>query len=360
MDLNRLAYVTNAPAQVHLPSRSLVGKDLGKLVCLALFGVLQESIVVEFVVMVLSTAFRRLNLKAGTTDRDYISANRISPETETFRCNMLRSLTTAMAELQNLEFDKIGTHLYRWNEPYEDAAECSQPEEQVYTYGPFESSKEFMTAELEAKWFPVADLEEENIQGQNMVLGIRKILDTFHATPTISLSSKDSQGKSEKETFVLSHPALDFQNILTDNDGNVPGIIDWEGCMTVPRCVSYSSFPDFLRRDWTTNFSLRKNPHMSFRLNHYRRVYANTMLVAGCADAKYTRKSAMYRAIVDAVNNDDNNSCSAPDLITKMIAQMPDLNTCDLDEFEEALGEGWGEAEEFLQEEIARLVDPEL
>jgi hypothetical protein len=83
---------------------------------------------------------------------------------------------------------------------------------------------------------------------------------------------------------------------------------------------------------------------MAFRLNHYRRIYANAMLATGCPDAKYTRKSAMYRAVAGAINNDDYRSCSAPDLITKMVAQMPDFNTWDVDELETCLGEGWDEA----------------
>jgi hypothetical protein len=108
--------------------------------------------------------------------------------------------------------------------------------------------------------------------------------------------------------------------------------------------VGYTCLPEFLRRDWTSLFSLNDSPHMAFRLNHYRRIYADAMLATGCPDAKYTRKSAMYRAIAGAINNDDYRSCSAPDLITKMVAQMPDFNTWDVDELEACLGEGWDEA----------------
>jgi aminoglycoside phosphotransferase (APT) family kinase protein len=299
-------------------------------------------------------------------DHSHVSENRISPETEAVRCSILRSLAATMVELQNIEFDKIGmpdftatvdrgekptiTHAYRWVE------DTTQTEDQLVLYGPFDSSSEYMTSKLEEMWSTTVD-PEDDVHIQNMFLGVRKILDIIYAHPTISFSRKDP---SQTETFVLRHPDLDLQNILIDDAGNITGIIDWEGCLAVPRCVGYTCLPEFLRRDWTSTFSLEDSPHISWRINHYRRIYADAMLATGCADAKYTRKSAMYRAIVDAVNNNDNRSCSAPDLITKMVAQMPDLNTCDLEELQASLGQGWEEAEEFLKGEIGRLVEPEV
>jgi aminoglycoside phosphotransferase (APT) family kinase protein len=41
-------------------------------------------------------------------DRNHLSENRVSHETEMMRCNILRSLATTMVELQNIGFDKIG------------------------------------------------------------------------------------------------------------------------------------------------------------------------------------------------------------------------------------------------------------
>jgi hypothetical protein len=304
-------------------------------------------------------------------DRNHLTENRVSPETEAIRCNILRSLAATMVELQNIEFDKIGmpdfgttvrcgekptiTHAYQWVE------DTAQTEDKLLPHGPFDSSKGYMTSKLEDKWPSTPDPEvDDDPRIQNMLLGVRKILDIIYSNPIISSSIQDSLDPSQKETFVLRHPDLDLQNILVDETGNITGIIDWEGCLAVPRCVGYSCLPEFLRRDWTSSFSLKDSPHMTFRLNHYRRIYADAMLATGCPDAKYTRKSAMYRAIVDAINNDDNTSCSPPDLITKMVAQLPDFNTWDVDELETCLGEGWAEAEECLKEEIGRLLEPDV
>jgi aminoglycoside phosphotransferase (APT) family kinase protein len=248
-------------------------------------------------------------------ERNHLSGNRVPPDTEMMRCNILRSLANTMVDLQNIEFDKIGmpdftatldhgekpviTHSYQW---VEDTAKNN---DQLIPYGPFDSSEEFMASKIEEKWSSLPDSDvEDDIRTQNMLLGVRKILNIIYANTIISCSVKPHQNSWDEETFVLRHPDLDLQNILVDDAGNVTGIIDWEGCFVVPRCAGYSCLPEFLRRDWTSSFSLSDSPHMTFLLNHYRRIYADAMLATGCPEAKYTRKSAMYRAIVDAINND--------------------------------------------------------
>ena len=304
---------------------------------------------------------------------NYINANRVSPEMELVRRNILTSLAGVMAELQDLEFDKIGMpdftktvenmgdapvimHSYRWKDPDKMTPEDLESESQVYAYGPFDSSKEYMTSKLEEKWSSTPDPEDDdNPYVQNMCLGVRKILDIIYAVPAITCSSETNEAK---ETFVLRHPDLDLQNILTDDDGNVTGILDWESCLALPRCVGYASLPEFLRRDWTSSFSVDDSPHMSWQLDHYRQIYADAMLATGCPDARYTRKSAIYRAVADAVNALDNQTCSEPDLISKLLMHIPGLRTCDVDEFEMCLGKGWSEAEEFLEVEIGKLLDP--
>ncbi|KAJ8122096.1 hypothetical protein O1611_g9932 [Lasiodiplodia mahajangana] len=50
--------------------------------------------------------------------------------------------------------------------------------------------------------------------------------------------------------FVLTHPDLDMQNILVTEEGNICGIIDWEGVAVVPTCVGNLCYPSFLIRDW--------------------------------------------------------------------------------------------------------------
>lgn len=275
-------------------------------------------------------------------DRNHIAASRVSSQTETVRRNILTRLATAIAELRHLRFDKIGmphftntlqfgtnpiiTRSYGWKDPSDMTLADLESTGQIYECTPFETSVEYMTSSLEEKWLSIPDPDDDdNPYVQNIFLGIRKILDIVYSLSPITVSKEDMCDSNEKETFVLRHPDLDLQNILTDEMGNVTGILDWEGCLSVPRYVGYSSFPEFLRRDWISSFSLDRSPHMSWLLPHYRQIYNDAMLATGCGDAKYTHKSAMYRAIVDAINEHDNATCSAPDLITKLLACISGL-----------------------------------
>ncbi|KAF5309253.1 hypothetical protein D9619_012694 [Psilocybe cf. subviscida] len=50
--------------------------------------------------------------------------------------------------------------------------------------------------------------------------------------------------------FVLSMPDFDYQNIFVDNEGNVTGLIDWDGMMVGPRQGGYARYPSWITRDW--------------------------------------------------------------------------------------------------------------
>jgi hypothetical protein len=303
-------------------------------------------------------------------NRNFINAGSITAETEVKRCTMLRSLAHTMAELRTLTFDRIGmpnlvvpqvvgsklevTHSYRWKAPYEMTQADLESDGQVYQYGPFDSSKEYMTAKLESAWSCAPDPElEDDPDTQNVVRGIRKILDMIYAQPTVASSKIDPNDGAEDESFVLRHPDLDFQNILVDDEGKITGIIDWEGCMAVPRCAGYASVPDFLRRDWERDFTLRDSPSISWELDHYRQIYADAMQEIGAPEAKYTLKSVMYRAVVDGLNEG-----SVLDLIPKLFAEIPGLRRTDVDEIEQFIGEGWPKGEEYLKDALEKLFEP--
>jgi hypothetical protein len=63
--------------------------------------------------------------------------------------------------------------------------------------------------------------------------------------------------------------------------------------MTMPRCVRYASLPEFLRRDWTSTFSLHGLPYTWFQLELYQQIYTNAMHATAFTDANYTQKPAM-------------------------------------------------------------------
>jgi hypothetical protein len=50
--------------------------------------------------------------------------------------------------------------------------------------------------------------------------------------------------------FVLSMPDFNYQNVFVDNDGNVTGLIDWDGMFVGPRQGGYARYPSWITRDW--------------------------------------------------------------------------------------------------------------
>ncbi|KAL5342911.1 hypothetical protein BJX70DRAFT_394351 [Aspergillus crustosus] len=78
--------------------------------------------------------------------------------------------------------------------------------------------------------------------------GIYRLLNLF-----IDLAVKECQSQhKEEKKFILSHPDFDIQNIIVSKtDGSLLGIIDWDGVIAVPRCVSGNEgYPSWLTRDW--------------------------------------------------------------------------------------------------------------
>ncbi|KAK3329701.1 hypothetical protein B0H66DRAFT_35093 [Apodospora peruviana] len=58
------------------------------------------------------------------------------------------------------------------------------------------------------------------------------------------------QESTTQEGFVLAVPDFDSQNIMTDDQGNLTGLIDRDFVQTMPRCLGYSRYPGWITRDW--------------------------------------------------------------------------------------------------------------
>lgn len=55
---------------------------------------------------------------------------------------------------------------------------------------------------------------------------------------------------ARKDQFVLTHPDFDMQNIIVSEDGELQGIIDWDGVAAVPHTIGNMKYPGWLTRDW--------------------------------------------------------------------------------------------------------------
>ena len=55
---------------------------------------------------------------------------------------------------------------------------------------------------------------------------------------------------SRMDPFVLAHPDFDIQNFIVSEEGELQGIIDWDGVAAVPRTLGNERYPGWLTGDW--------------------------------------------------------------------------------------------------------------
>ncbi len=111
------------------------------------------------------------------------------------------------------------------------------------------------------------------------------------------------------ETFVLSLPDYDSQNVMIDEHGRRTGIIDWDNVQAVPRFLGYSSLPGWITRDWDPtmyNYPGNERESSPEELEQIESVIVAKMkqLLHGDGDSCFTTKSHVYEAVAIAATND--------------------------------------------------------
>ena len=305
----------------------------------------------------------------------YLKADVPTPATHRRRVNFLNSLANQMVKLQRLKFDRIGmakiNHTYDVSHNSSDILEefssivgpsyhWSDPSDANLfdERGPFSTTQDYIQLGLQTTFGSVESHENHpNPNDDDLVnLGVRKMMEMVFNTTAFNSGGTD-------ETFVIHHDDLDLQNILTDEDGNVTGIIDWDGAFVGPRCVGPAAAPLFLTRDWFPNEHgerLEKSPHFGWNTPYYRNIYAAAMHKAELkegisSDAQFTAKSALYQAAFGAIYEGGDYL----DFGGKIITGLPD-NRIDAYDFSVLLGRGFPAAEEMLKREIAKMCEPTL
>ena len=270
-----------------------------------------------------------------------------SPVVEKKRLTLLCSLARIMAEINKLSFNEIGMPnipidgstttsigpLYQWDNTGSDAF---SERLSLSTTADFVSER------------PTLRSNKSETQ-----LGMLKLLDMIFSQPVFDAPS------STAETFTLHHADLDLQNILVDEAGNVTGIIDWDRCVAVPRCVGASSAPLFLQKDWMPSYlnNLATAPYMTFTTDRYRQMYAAALAEQGCPDAKYTTKSAMYQAGIMALYDHDGGDTM--DFLAKVLRCIPEFRGR-VDEVLMAFGLGWPTGEAIVRQHLVKIFESEL
>lgn len=303
------------------------------------------------------------------SDDLHLEADDPSPEVEQKRVTFLRSLAQAMSQLATLKFPYTGVPSYgcpedknpkfiapawRWH--------CKMHMEEPTSYGSFASSEAFFAAGLDRLCEPENPDDSDGMTELGVQIVMRIVLSSAPFKPStpsqgeISQAGYGSHTVPVRETFVIRHDDLDLQNILVDEDGNVTGIIDWDACAAVPRCIGYTSMPTFLRRDWLPDYGLGRLPHMTWAIERYREVYTQAMEgFCESSDVNFTRKSAMYQLVLAALDKD----FRCRDVVKLLLREMPEYRRVDVNSFCRKLGQGWPAAEKALRMKMAELLKPE-
>ena len=170
---------------------------------------------------------------------------------EQIRIRSLQGIAEAMAQLSTLTFSQGGSLIFDakgniagvgssnvvdLEKQYDDMRSEDYDNTMAFRQtGPFEDPESYLLALLDAR----DGKQEPSVIRQ----GAYKLLRLF-----IEWSLFDAGGQEKQ--FVLSHPDLDNQNILVNNDGSLAGIIDWDWTAAVPHCIGPQSLPKFLLQDY--------------------------------------------------------------------------------------------------------------
>ena len=104
--------------------------------------------------------------------------------------------------------------------------------------------------------------------------------------------------------FTLRHPDFNLQNILVSKDGELSGVIDWDGIAAVPRAVGYECYPSWLTRDWDPIKYGYPDSHLPENspeeLHRYRELYASYMEERS---KSITRRSLLCECLEIAAND---------------------------------------------------------
>ncbi|KAL6708859.1 hypothetical protein ACN47E_002266 [Coniothyrium glycines] len=314
-------------------------------------------------------------LKELRDEDSFLTVDDTPPELEQKRINFLQSLARAMSHLQKLQFEKIGTPIFGHCSDEKPKLDCpiirwhSKTRFHEFTrFGPFLTSASFFVHGVNISWNPLAAMNDMTPEQQqhpktHQAMGVRRLLQIIFSQAPFRQPSDISDPHCDtlpaKEPFVLRHDDLDLHNILVDDDGNVTGILDWDGCMAVPQCIGYASIPLFLHRDWLPNFTMLRQPCITWELDKYRSVYADAMEEAHAENvdgglptgAKYTRKSPMYQALLAALYED----AGPHDVLDKLLGELEEFRRVDREELYERLPD-WPAVRDVLEAELLQLL----
>ena len=228
------------------------------------------------------------------------------------KMKVLRKLAEIMSQLHSLHFDKIGSLvvgadgtslkvdvMVEMNLSWEMMSQ-GEVWPTAFLSGPFGSAKEYLLSML----YDPEEVPEVQRYTKADIAILRQAIDSI------------PKALNTPQTFSLGHPDFNYQNILTDDEGEITGIIDWDGVETRPRALGFARYPSWITRDWDPAMydyakELPDPDNQAYQedspeqLISYRREYAAAMADQNLPEETYspcdTRLSHLLEAISIAV-----------------------------------------------------------
>ena len=236
--------------------------------------------------------------------------------TEDKRLKTLRSLAQVMSKLHKLRFDAIGalvcdqtTHvgeMVKVDRDLEKIMEGGSVWGTTSSIGPFATTRVWLLHNLDdsIKGHPTG--EEAELQLLRLAIE--------------SIPSRLDAGGS----FVLGHPDFNYQNIFVDDNGNVTGIIDWDGVQTRPRALGFACYPSWITRDWDPvmygygipDCREEDSPEALLR---YRRAYAAAFEEVQLPTSAYSPDDTALSQILEAIEIAVENRICRPWIILRLL-----------------------------------------
>jgi len=169
-------------------------------------------------------------------------------DTEQRRQRVLEKVASAIIQLNRFRFHDGGSLLFDDNGQYEigpmqrvdhqamlDRLQTDEEDEPTVMFeaGPFNSQRDFYRCSIDRREAPPD-----------------KVGRGFHKVLRLLLGRIPYTDNVEQTLFVLTHPDFDIQNIIVAPDGELRGIIDWDGVAAEPSCLGNERYPSWLTRDW--------------------------------------------------------------------------------------------------------------
>ena len=218
---------------------------------------------------------------------------------ESARMKVLEDLAGFMSQLHTLHFDSIGSLAFggdgvfphveamvKMKSSYENLLNGDDVWGTASLCGPFKSTRDYLLAILQVQ-------NEATFTDAELCL-LRQAIDSI--PPFLDTAP----------TFSLGHPDFNYQNIFISDEGEITGIIDWDGIHTLPRALGLARYPSWITRDWDPAKYGYDKPDCPVedspaQLLSYRRKYAASMASFHLPEENYSAHDTTLSQILEAV-----------------------------------------------------------